>query len=608
MQSTFLTRLRAWFAQGNRTAWTVFFLFSVFLFVKTMIFHWTCFHCVLISSLWTNPTEFFRFWGGKIVPILFLGSFVFITKRYWWTVIVNPLVDIWMIANLFYYKANTLFLSVEIMKMADNMDGFWDSLLAYMGWDIFSLPIITILYIAILCLLHLYSSPKRKYPHFAITMVASIALAVLCNYFYGLLMIQNSITAEINEKWRIHKKFMYYFPLGVVYYYAKESGVDYNGFAGQYVRFNSICSYLPAGLLYSKLFPIGEIIQLTDFQKEEIEKYIHRTDNITIIPKTNLIFILFESLESWSVDTICEYAYMPNVQQLTKQKHVLFVDKLCSQVRHGTSADGQMIDVTGLLPISNGATCRLYGRNDYSNYAHMYANSTIINPVPDVWQQSVVTFSYQFKELIEPCNGERWSDKEVLNMLSNYVQNQDSNFCVLGITITSHSPFAYGSTHPKHIVPSMPNILSAYLNCLNYTDSCIGVLLRTIQNSPLANNTTIVISGDHTIFRSHDADIDKFASEHNIPMRTGHTFTPLIIYSPEIEGNIQVTDTCYQMDIFPTILHLIGAEDYYWHGFGVNLLDSAARNNRPCTEQEAYRLSDLMIRSDYFRTYMGVGD
>ena len=162
-------------------------------------------------------------------------------------------------------------------------------------------------------------------------------------------------------------------------------------------------------------------------------------------------------------------------------------------------------------------------------------------------------------------------------------------------------PFTYGSTHPKHVVEGMPNIMSAYLNCLAYTDSCIGTLLDAIQNSPLAANTTIVISGDHTIFRSQDAEMDRFAKANNIPMRTGHTFTPLIIYSPEIEGNIQVTDTCYQMDIFPTILHLIGAEDYYWHGFGVNLLDSAARNNRPCTEQEAYRLSDLIIRSDYFR-------
>ena len=596
MQSTFLTRLRAWFAQGNRTAWTVFFLFSVALFVKTMIFHWTCFHCVLISSLWTNPTEFFRFWGGKIVPILFLGSFVFITKRYWWTVIVNLLVDIWMIANLFYYKANTLFLSVEIMKMADNMDGFWGSLLAYMGWDIFSLPIITILYIAILCLLHLYRSPKRKYPHFIITMVASIALAVLCNYFYGVFYRQ--AYPGSNAK-------IYYFPFGRFF-----SAIDlwWDVDNSSYPKDNSIISYFPACLLYSTLSPAGEIIQLTDVQQEEIEKYIHKTKNVAILPTTNLIFILFESLESWAVNSVCGYHYMPNVHQLTQQEHVLYVDKLCSQVRHGNSADGQMIDVTGLLPISNGAACRLYGKNDYPSYASFYTNSAIVNPTLCVWQQSIVTFSYHFNDLIEPKQGSRWGDKEVFNILSDYVLEQDSNFCVLGITIASHLPFAYGSTHPKHIVPGMPNILSAYLNCLNYTDSCIGVLLNTIKNSPLANNTTIVISGDHTIFRSHDADIDKFASEHNIPMQTGHTFTPLIIYSPEIEGNIQVTDTCYQMDIFPTILHLIGAEDYYWHGFGVNLLDSAARNNRPCTEQEAYRLSDLMIRSDYFRTYMGVGE
>ena len=595
MQSTFLTRLRAWFAQGNRTAWTVFFLFSVVLFVKTMIFHWACFHSVLISSLWTNPTEFFRFWGGKVAPILFLGSFVFITKRYWWTIVANLLVDIWLITNLFYYKANTLFLSVETMKMADNMSGFWDSLLAYMGWDIFIMPVSTILYIIVVLLLHLQHAYHRKYPHFMITLITSIAIMMLCNYFYEL------VCKKLEPSFKIH-----YFPLGRI---CSPLGPQSMDFSNAYIESNSIISYFPACLLYNILSPAEEIIQLTELQQIEIEKYIHRIDTATITPKTNLIFILFESLESWSIDTICGYAYLPNLQQLTKQEHILYAKNIRSQIKHGVSADGQMIDVTGLLPLADGATCRLYGTNIYPNYAQLYVYSAIINPVPGVWQQSIVTFSYDFNNLIQPQNVKRWGDKEVFEKLSEYaLLNQDWNFCVLGITITSHSPFAYGSTHPKHIVPGMPNTLSAYLNCLNYTDSCIGVLLNTIKNSSLANNTTIVISGDHTIFRSHDADIDKFASEHNIPMQTGHTFTPLIIYSPEIEENIQVTDTCYQMDIFPTILHLIGAEDYYWHGFGVNLLDSAARNNRPCTEQEAYRLSDLMIRSDYFRTYMGVGE
>ena len=590
MQTNRLSRLRAWFAQGNRTAWAVFILFALVLFLKTMIFHWTCFHSVLISSLWKNPTEFFRFWGGKITPVLFLGSFVFLTKRYGWTIILHVLTDIWLIANLFYYKANTLFLSVETMKMADNMSGFWDSLLTYMGWDIFIMPILSLVYVGVLWLLHLYHSSKRKYPHFAVTMISSIALAVLCNYFIGMIYRKYDTNAKI-----------YFFPFGDIYRVAKvELWEDFG--CNRYIMNQSIISYFPACFVYSILSPAGEIIQLTDLQKEEIDKFIHKAEVDTpIIPKTNLIFILFESLESWPIDSVCGYAYMPCLQQLTQHEYVLYADKLCSQTRHGNSADGQMIGITGLLPISNGATCRLYGKNSFPNYAHFYTHSSIANPAPGMWQQSVVTFSYQFEELIEPTKGEHWGDSGLVEKVLEYVQTQDSSFCTLSITVDSHVPFTYGTTHPKHVVEGMPNIMSAYLNCLAYTDSCIGELLNAIQDSPLADNTTIVISGDHTIFRSQNTEMDRFAKENGIPMQTGHTFTPLIIYSPEIEGNIQVTDTCYQMDIFPTILHLIGAEDYYWHGFGVNLLDSAARNNRPCTEQEAYRLSDLIIRSDYFR-------
>ena len=61
--------------------------------------------------------------------------------------------------------------------------------------------------------------------------------------------------------------------------------------------------------------------------------------------------------------------------------------------------------------------------------------------------------------------------------------------------------------------------------------------------------------------------------------------------------------TTYQMDAYPTILHLIGCEDYYWKGFGVNLLDSVARNNRPISEQEAFILSDKLIRANWFESY-----
>jgi hypothetical protein len=61
------------------------------------------------------------------------------------------------------------------------------------------------------------------------------------------------------------------------------------------------------------------------------------------------------------------------------------------------------------------------------------------------------------------------------------------------------------------------------------------------------------------------------------------------------------------MDIYPTCLSLLGAGSYHWQGFGINLLaqpDSCSApeliQKRPIAEDEAYKLSDRLIRNNYF--------
>ena len=379
----------------------------------------------------------------------------------------------------------------------------------------------------------------------------------------------------------------------------------------KYVTRQSIISYFPA--IFSYYFQKKEVIdnvELLENDKKEIENLLQDSKHVDITPQYNLVYVLVESLESWVLDDVASCYYMPNLNKLMEQYHTFVCDNLKTQVKHGVSADGQLINMTGLLPISAGATCKLYGTNMYPNLAHFYPQSAIINPVSGIWNQAVVTKSYGFHELIE-CRAEyQWNDMQVIEYLWNYIQSRDSSFCVLGITIDSHMPFVYGSKNVYLHPMDMPQVMSNYLNSLHYTDSCLGVLLDRVLNTPLAENTTIVITGDHTIFRDEIgfSDMNKYAQDNSINFKAGRTFTPLIIYSPNIEGNIHISDTCYQMDIFPTILHLIGAEDYYWQGLGINLLDSVARKNRQITESEAYRLSDLIIRSDYFRNYCTISD
>ena len=190
----------------------------------------------------------------------------------------------------------------------------------------------------------------------------------------------------------------------------------------------------------------------------------------------------------------------------------------------------------------------------------------------------------------------------MLNM-ENYIDTVSQPACCLGITGASHVPFKHGQKYPKHRTENMPANMSAYLNCLTFTDSCIGHLVQHVYSHEATKNTTIVITGDHTVFRTEYKDINEYARMNNYAFRTPKTCTPLIIYSPHIEKNSYVTDTCYQMDIYPTILSVLGLEDYYWYGVGANLTDSISFSNRQINEGDAYEYSDWLIRSNYFVKY-----
>ena len=615
--TSILSNIRSWLACGNRSKWLIFFLFASSLFVKTVLFHWTTQHSILLSSLWKAPAAFFAFWGGKLVPVLFLSAFVFIAKRQYWTIVINILLDIWCIANLFYFRANGFFLTFDMIFMADNMDGFWSSLHTYMGWEIVMFLFITGIYIAICCLTKIFSTTKRYTIITILMIIFAFLWASLTNFLYQKITYDKfgkPNKGQLVEQ-TLRVQYQYCFPFSNFYKDVIRAVWLEKGdwWVKGYINNNSIISYFPAMLLYQiHNMEKNNTIKISQEVEADIKNYIKSTnhDKTKQLEESNIIYILVESLESWALDLIENKMMMPKLHRLAQSNQVLYADKIVSQVRHGNSADGQMIGVTGLLPITSGATCKLYGKNVYPNFAHMYSNSAIINPSKGTWEQTTMTQSYEFHQLIEPEIGEAWQDMNVINNVLDYSFESDSSFCVLGITLTSHVPFMYGVEHTMHEFENMPQTMSAYLNCLHYTDSCIGVLLDSVLNSPLAENTTIVITGDHTIFRDEIgfSDMNKYAQDNSINFKAGHTFTPLIIYSPNIEGNIHISDTCYQMDIFPTILHLIGAEDYYWQGLGINLLDSVARKNRQITESEAYRLSDLIIRSDYFRNYCTISD
>lgn len=592
-----LLSIRSWFAKGNRAQWCTAIAFAVTIFVKNVLFYETCYHSLLFSSLFSNPTEFFVFYGVKVLPAIFLMAIMLLTRRIWWTIVVSCIIDIWCVTNILYYIFFNMFFTWDVLALAGNMDGFWNSLLPYLDMKIWIYPLITLLYVILVSIVHVSTRHNNWFLTVVILCIVGIGDIGMNSYRYQTWYSATSSEACAWESLNEESMLSWYMPFGLY----RLHGLFTDNWSIHYVKAQSISSYFVASLIdYARKY-IRRKPHLTDKDIIQLSQYVN-TSPRKCSPHYNLVFVLVESLESWPLlDTIEGNIITPNMNRFIMESNTLYCPYIKSQIKKGGSGDGQMIVNTGLLPILEGAACTSYGNNVFPNYAHYYPNSAIINPTPNAWNQSHVTYSYGYKQLVE---SNRLHDIDVIHKLDSLLNDsiyQLRPSCVLAITMDSHSPFVRPGGTMLSFTEDVPTSIAFYLDCINYVDSCLGDVFATLNK----DNTILVITGDHIIFK--DFMLAEFAtsiSRMNLCIKEEKNYCPLLIYSPSFTSSTLINDTCYQMDIYPTIMHLIGCDDYYWKGLGVNLLDSAARHNRPITEQEAYRLSDLMIRSNYFRQYL----
>ncbi|MCF0216626.1 MAG: LTA synthase family protein, partial [Fibrobacteraceae bacterium] len=363
--------------------------------------------------------------------------------------------------------------------------------------------------------------------------------------------------------------------------------------SADYITKENIIAYVPA-MFFASLFK-EENIQLTE--KDIADPYFQSVFNPQTPPtkaSKNLIIIMMESFESWLIDNSPKFGNsMPNFSKFIQGDHILYASKVTSQAKYGVSGDGQMIVNSGLLPISEKAACIAYGNNKYPGLGEFYDNSALINPCPtNVWNQRQMTKNYGYKKQIQTDEEE---DRSVFRALANYVDTAKTPFIAMGISIDTHLPFEKYSGTKVNLPQGTPNVISNFIKTYSHTDSTFGIFLEKFNSDSTLQNSTIVIVGDHTILKNDNLrDLQNFATENQLDF-DGKNYVPLIIHDPEIQGNIHLDEVVYQMDIFPTLLHLLGQENYYFKGFGVNLLDSAARNSRYYPEKTAYEISEKII-------------
>lgn len=353
----------------------------------------------------------------------------------------------------------------------------------------------------------------------------------------------------------------------------------------------------------------GRNLKLTDEQEKEIEE-AYRDYSQKITERTapdsikNLIFILVESYLSVTSDLFVNgQEITPNLNRLKRDNNVYYNGHMMPNVSIGESSDGQLIYMAGLLPLHSEITVSKARKNTLIGLPKQMQkvfpdlhSLTIIPTNPTLWDQQAMTEAYGFKELysildyrIDMKDNVR-EDFLTDEMIFKYAEKKDQSntppFCSLILTMSMHQPYDSYMEHEFHVTDqNLPQEYKNYLINCHYTDIQIGKYLKSLKDKGLYYNSLIIIAADH------DAHPEYLGMEGKVSREI-----PLYIINGGINSANAWTGECNQIDVYTTILDILGIETE-WHGLGHTLLN---RNYENSLSEKANELSEWMIYSNYF--------
>ena len=573
---------------------------------------WLCF-CAMVLFLTAKCAIWHaQFFGDKLIPVgdilwcvLFLSAGILLCRnRPWWSLLLFFTTNLWLFANFVYERAWGQILTADMVRMADNLRGFEDSLLTYWHADmLWWLLLPDALYV--LSIIFLWATPSRRSwkGAFAIVGLALLLIPVRQTEYFRAIYTERK---EYNNHEGIARWWHLYKPLFHPYQQAYEDAYfafltqTHTPWERKYIHRYGILNYGIEMVCFDRHYRkfMEEIahceVSFTDREKDILSSLTAKEPVFT--PERNLIIILVESLESWAIDYPTPDGYvMPNLRSFIRQHHTFYAPNVYNMIHYGGSSDGQLILLTGLLPIHKGVTVALYGDQAYPNFCHFYPHSITLNPSPGTWKQQVVNPHYGI-QLLEESDSIR-NDEGIFHRLSHL--DLPAPYCALAITVSSHIPYSIAEEVDLALPNDMPDNMARYLKSLHYMDKHLGMFLQQANSKQLLMQSDIVITGDHTIFYAADWELMKqYAHEKGIQcLGDGANACPLVLYSPTFKQPVYYAEAAYQMDIYPSILHMIGCSSPAWRGFGKDLLDDTTTR---IPYHEAKELSNKMITSSYF--------
>ena len=364
-------------------------------------------------------------------------------------------------------------------------------------------------------------------------------------------------------------------------------------------------AHFQTGCIRVAIFEIYDMLKTTELsieqRKEIIDSYkdqAYRNTHHSRNPKTNnVIFIILESFLSSPVDLIVDGKEItPFLNELKKDSDVYYNGNMLSDIGCGESGDGQFIYMNGILPLRHKVTVGQIKSNTLPALPNILKNemgikhAEIIFPtMPNLWQQADMNIVYGFTDAFSKSDivnhHYQNNDEGIFTFALNKLNASKEPFFSLLLSVSTHSP--YDKFLGDKIVETQkyPEEYCNYLNTCHYLDKQLNKYFNSLKHLGLYDRSLIIIAADHPAHLNW-LKMDGKLSQH----------IPLFIINGDFNIKEAWKGEFHQLDVYTTILDIL-AVDKSWKGLGHTLLSPNYHNS---VDNEAYRISELIIEGDYF--------
>ncbi len=574
-----------------------FFILAVVLFwLKSVIAYETQFNLGIENAM----QQFLLIINPLSTAVFFMGLALFAKGRrsFIWIIVIDFLLTFILFANMVYYRFFSDFITLPNLnpKQMQNMGDMGGSILALINWtDI--LFFVDVLFLIALLVFGIVR-PNKEARIRARKVVGVLTLGVA-------MFFANLGLAEIDRPQLLTRTF------------DRNYIVKYLGMTN-YQIYDAVKS--TESQTQKALADSSDVNEVLNYTKSK-----YAAPNMEYFGKAkgkNVIYIHLESFQQFLINyKLNGEEVTPFINSFFKDENTLSFTNFFHQTGQGKTADAEMMLENSLYGLSQGSAFTTKGSNTFQSAPGILANYGYDSAVfhgnyKSFWNRDEVYKHFGYNHFFDASyydmnendvSNYGLKDKPFFKESEPYIETLKQPFYAKFITLTNHFPYPINEDEAS-IAPATTgdSSVDTYFQTARYLDESVKSFVTYLKETGLYDNSVIVMYGDHYgISDNHASAMTQIlGKDYNAYENAQAQRVPFMVHVPGVKGGIQ-TQYGGEIDVLPTMLHLLGIDTKNYLQMGTDLLSKDHKELVPFRNGDFISPTYSLIGGKYYNQATG---